>query len=207
MSSLGILTAKPNFEIPSFRASQNLNGFRYKNPPPEELLPVYRKAISENGEWYFDYASFFHNAFPTANYSADNFLKFFKENYGIGYVVHCYRTESATDPIGRWHWSNDQSVVHIYVAEHLSLQVQKTTVIHECLHVIQELDIPFTLEVLKYPPELHTQIVERITNKAMAEVVLPRAEYQQCLRRGWTNAKIADHYNVSMGLVNCYKKN
>lgn len=205
MYSPVIPIAKPNFKPEEILLPENLNGYSYKNPPPQPLRPLYRKAIHEIGEWYFDYAHFFHNSFPRASYTADNFLKFFKENYGIGYIVRAYVPESETDPMGRWHWSEDQTVIHIYVANNLSQVVQKTTIIHECLHVIQELDFAFTQEILKYPPELHTKIVERVTNKAMAEVVLPVLEYEQCIRKGWTHGQIADYYNVSMGLVKCYK--
>lgn len=207
MSSHGILTNSPNFKIPMLGPPKNINGYKYKNPIPIELVPLYRQAIVENGERYFDLAGLFHESVSSPEYTADNFMKFFKDCYGIGYEIHRYYPNDPTDPVGRWQWkSTDRKNIDIYVSVDAQPVVQKTTIIHECIHVIQEFDHPFTTNLLKYPPELHTVIAERVANKTMAEIVLPKREYEKCKRLKWTNAKIADYYNVSIGLVKCYNR-
>lgn len=206
MSSHGILTSKPTFKLPTIGPSTNINGYKYKNPIPKELVPLYKQAITENGERYFDLAKLFHDSVDSPDYTADNFMKFFKEIYGIGYEIHRYFPQRPNDPLGRWQWQSDRKNIDIYVSVDARPVVQKTTIVHECVHVIQEYDQPFTIGLLKYPPELHTLIAERVANKTMAEIVLPHCEYERCIRKGWKHAQIADYYNVSLSLVNNYKR-
>jgi hypothetical protein len=200
-------TLKSNNSFPVLSGTKpiNINGFSYKNPPPFYLSKKYIEAIANYGEWYFEFASIFHETYKSPNYTADNFMKYFKDYCGIGYEIICYIPKTNNDPMGRWNWTNNEKKdIEIFVANNLSVEVKKTTIIHESLHALQEIDESFKRKISKYPLDLQTPIIERITNKTMVEIVLPKMEFLQCIKKGWTKKQISRHYNVSRQLVNNY---
>jgi hypothetical protein len=183
-----------------------VNGYSYNSRVPEELQGEYIKVISENGLFYQELCDLFHRFYPTPPYSENDFMDFIKTHMGLSCEAVGFTNTQQVDLRGKWHWDNkDRRSFTVWVNDGLPDSAKKVTIIHECFHVIQDVD-PIFLDMLgRQHGLLQRNIADRIAEKCAVEMVLPRAEYERCMRKGMTSAQIADSYAVSMALVRNYR--
>lgn len=183
-----------------------VNGYCYNTKIPEELQSEYNRAIYENGSFYLELCNLFHRSYPLPPYNDRHFLNFLKNEFGISTTVVGFENRTKTDLRGKWSWDDeDRKAITIKVNTGLKGYVQKATVIHECLHSIQDLDERFKIMIGGFHPLIQRNIVERITQKSVIEIVLPHAEMTKSKHLKMTNAEIADRYDVSMDIVKNFR--
>jgi len=183
-----------------------VNGYTYNSKVPDELQGDYNRAIFEHGLFYQDLSDLFHQTYPNPPYSMEHFTDMLKSHFGFSTTIICFTNLQNTDLKGRWKW-DDESMRNftIWVNNNLPDTVRKTTVIHECLHAVQDVDPKFLTMLGAQHVLLRRPLADRIAQKCAVEMVLPRAEYERCMRKGMTSAQIADSYAVSMALVRNYR--
>lgn len=190
----------------ALKQPRTVNGYCYHFSVPDSLLPEYRNTIYTHGTFYKEACDLFHELYPQAPYSAGHFVKFLKDCWGISTTVCYFTNPTELDVKGTWEWDNDQrDSVTIRIESTMTDAQKKLTIIHECFHVIQDIDPSFLAMVEGCHPDIRLRVVERIAEKSAVEAVLPRHEYDRCKREKQTNLQIADRYRVSMRLVSNFR--
>lgn len=180
--------------------------YTYDSKIPEEFQHRYNLAIFEHGLFYQDLSDLFHQLYPNPPYSAKHFIDLLKNQFGFSVTVRCFTNIQEIDLKGRWKWDDDSMRnFTVWVNDALPDSAKKLTIIHECLHAVQDIDPNFLTMLGNQPEPLRRSIADRIAEKCAVEIVMPYAEYQQCRRKGWKPAKIADVYCASMSLICNYK--
>jgi hypothetical protein len=176
-----------------------IDGYCYHRPLPTEFQDILKKAVYVHTGFYKELCELFQSKYE-APYTASGFLKFMSNQLGIGYEVRGFDDPDEIPVKGFWQWHDDQNVI-IAVKGSLPDEQKKLTVIHECFHVIQELDPSFKAMLLSYPIEIRRSLVEKIAEKSAIELAMPRNEYEQCKRKGFTDGQISSLYDVSISVV------
>ena len=187
----------------ALKQPRTLNGYCYHFNVPDEHREEYKRTIYTHGTFYKEACEVFHQIYPQPPYSADHFVRFLKDYWGISTTVCYFTNPTELDVKGTWNWDDDRKdSVTIRIESTMSTAQKKLTIIHECFHVIQDIDPSFLAMIEGCHPDIRLRVAERIAEKSAVEAVLPRHEYARCKRDLKTNSQIADIYRVSMTLVN-----
>lgn len=208
MSSLQTKTSSSPILLQQFtlKSPRVIHGYCYNHDVPDKHLDEYKKVIREQGAFYQEATDLFHQLYPQPPYSAENFRRFLKDYWGISTTICCFTNPTDLDIRGAWEWDDElRNSVTIRIEDTLPDVQKKLTIIHECFHVIQDLDPSFLAMVESCHPNIRLRIAERIAEKSAVEAVLPEKDHNRCRREGKTRSQIADMYVVSLGLVRNYR--
>ncbi len=185
---------------------KKVKGYCYHFNVPEEHLKEYKQTIYNHGTFYKEACDLFHSLYPQAPYSASHFLEFLKNCWGISATIRPFTNRTELDLKGTWEWDDDlKDSVTIRIENTMTEAQKKLTIIHECFHVIEDLDPSFLAMIEGCHPDIRLRVAERIAEKSAVEAVLPQHEYEHYRREHKTRSEIADKYRVSMGLVNNFR--
>jgi hypothetical protein len=181
---------------------RQINGYTFNSPILEVHLDDYKKAINLLGQKYNFIAETFHSIYPEPPYTIQGFLDFMKSYIGLGVTVTSFDGTDFPRFGGTWYWDDDQKKdLIIWVNSSHSKEKQKMTVIHECVHAIQDFDREFIEELSTYPLAIQCRIADRIAEKAAVEILLPRKLVSQDKLAGAGPDSIAAKYQVSRAMA------
>lgn len=174
------------------------NGYRYKFDIPDEYLPNYMQAIAHFHKRYDFLACAHHRRFPEPPYKWQDFLTVMKDEIGLDVTIMCFENLTDTKVSGTWEWdSKAKKALTVYVNAKDPEHKQKMTIVHECVHAVQDFDEEFKIELFNYPIPIRLRIADRIAEKAAVQILLPREMVRQDKRGNMSVFQIAVKYNVS----------
>ena len=179
------------------------NIYNYKTPIPTEYLPGYIKSIAKFSKNYDFLAEDFHSIYRRPPYNWEDFLYFVDRNIGFGVTVKFFENRTDKKISGAWHWDNkEMTSFTIYVNQSEPPKRQKMTIIHECIHAIQDFDNEFKEMLAIYPVQIQRRIADRIAEKAAAQIILPREDViLDQIIDGLNPYQIAIKYDVSLQMA------
>ena len=177
---------------------QIVDGHCYNFAVPKEFLDDYKRAIAEQKGYFEWLVTAFHEEFPAPPYSYRDFLDFMKHTIGFTATVVGFESPSTTRTSGTWEWGNEEHTsITIYVNMHEPEVRRTATVIHECLHAIQDVDLTFHRELERYPKRIRLNVAERISEKTVWDLLLPQKQIRLHKANGRGAAYVATVYSVS----------
>ncbi len=191
----------------AYKQVRIINGYCYDFNVPNRFLSEYTKAIYIHGSFYKEVSDLFHGLYPNNPYSDIHFRKFLKDYWGISTTIICFTNTTDKDVKGAWEWDDEirKDSVIIRVEDTLSRDEKTLTIIHECFHIIQDIDQSFLAMVQSWHPDIRFKIADQIAEKSAIETILPWDEYDRLRRDGKRNPEIADLFSISIDIVNNYR--
>lgn len=176
--------------------------YKYNVDIPDQYLPDYKNAIVKFAHHYDFIGDSFHSRFPNPPFSWKDFLTFMKDEIGIKVRIMCFENPTDLRLSGTWEWDNpEKSSITIYVDGNHSPQRQKVTIIHECIHAIQDFDEEFKIELQAYPLAIQMRIADRVAEKAAIEILMPRKMIEQDKREKMSLWQMLLKYQVSGEMI------
>jgi Zn-dependent peptidase ImmA (M78 family) len=179
------------------------DGYNYNFEIAEEYIPDYRLAVAALGRHYQWLVDAFHTKYPNPPFRWEDFLDFMKDEIGIEVTVKCNKDGGPDFAFaGTWKWDDQKKkAITIYVNSKHPESKRKVSIIHECIHAIQDLDQEFKEELDTYPHSIIVRIADRVAEKTAISVVLPDRLATAEKLNGLNAYQIACKYDVSAELA------
>lgn len=156
---------------------------------PEEVIMRYAQR-------YDLIFSGFHVLYGKPIYSWKDFLRFMKENMGLGVTVMHFENLTDNTIAGTWYWDCVEKKSFTIRLNPFARDAN-ITIGHECVHAIQDIDPDFKQELQSYPIPLQMRIADRVAEMVAIQIFRPREKVACDKLAGLSIYEIALKYGVS----------
>lgn len=175
-----------------------IDGYSYNFNIPEDSRTFYFKAIADLKDRYSFIVQEFHELHPEPPYVYQDFLHFVADRIGVNTTVKGFENPTIWKTSGTWGWNNEersQATIRVNIQEPCARQ--NMTIIHETIHILQDLDLDFQEQLGLVPANTRLRITERVAELTAVQVVMPSEKVQEDKNRGLNTSEIAQKYGVS----------